>query len=301
MPRICYVEKKFQEKSKVLLGLAIQIIEEYEADGYTLTLRQLYYQFVARDYLPNSQRAYTRLGDVISNGRLAGIIDWDAIEDRTRWLRSNPSWDSPEAIVQSCADQFNFDMWQNQEWRPEVWIEKDALIGAIERVCKELEVPHFSCRGYTSQSELWRAGRRLRQWRKGGQRPIVLHLGDHDPSGVDMTRDVRDRLELFSEGDVPVKRLALNMPQVEQYEPPPNPAKFTDSRAEGYVAKYGDQSWELDALDPKTLSRLITEAVEEVRNDDAWDTMVERRDEARRDLQAVSDRWDDVEEFVRED
>lgn len=298
MPRIQYVEKRFTDPSKVLLGLAIQIIEEYAEDGYTLTLRQLYYQFVARDYLPNSQRAYKRLGDVISNGRLAGVIDWDAIEDRTRWLRKPSSWDSPEEIVEICADTFNLDMWMNQKVRPEVWIEKDALIGAIERVCNGLDVPHFSCRGYSSQSELWRAGRRMRKWRKAGQQPLVLHLGDHDPSGIDMTRDTLERLELFSEGRVHVVRLALNMDQVEEHEPPPNPAKLTDSRAKGYIAEHGSSSWELDALDPKTLSGLIEDAVLKVRDETKWDKMVGRRDDARATLQAVSDQWAEVRDFV---
>lgn len=301
MPRIRYVRKRFKDDSKIIIGLAIQIIDEYRAKGFTLTLRQLYYQFVARDYIENSQRAYKRLGDTISNARLAGLIDWDAIEDRTRWLRQNPSWESPEEIVQSCAEQFNLDMWQNQGFRPEVWIEKDALIGAIERVCKRLEVPHFSCRGYTSQSELWRAGRRMKRHRENGQEPMVIHLGDHDPSGIDMTRDVLDRVELFSEGSVRVTRIALNMEQVETYNPPPNPAKLTDSRAKDYIAKHGTSSWELDALSPDTLSMLITDAVEEVRDDDAWETMLRRRDEARRNLQAVADRWEDVESFVSDD
>ncbi len=298
MPRLCYIEKNLRAPSLALIAQANEIVDEYAAEGFSLTLRQLYYQFVARGLIANNDRSYKRLGSVISDGRCAGLIDWDAIEDRTRWLRKNPSWSSPEEIVRSCAEQFNLDMWKNQTHRPEVWIEKDALVGAIEGVCNELEVPHFSCRGYASQSELWRAGRRLRRWDHLGQQPIVIHLGDHDPSGMDMTRDVLDRVSLFAETDVPVIRIALNMPQVEEFNPPPNPAKLTDSRAEGYIAEFGDSSWELDALDPKTLSRLITEAVTKVRDDDAWDEMIERRDAARATLQAVADEWDGVKEFV---
>ena len=300
MPRLCYIEKNLRAPSLALIAQANEIVEEYAADGFTLTLRQLYYQFVARGLIANNDRSYKRLGSVISDGRCAGLIDWDAIEDRTRWLRKNAAWESPEEIVEICARTFNFDMWENQTHRPEVWIEKDALVGAIEGVCNSLEVPHFSCRGYASQSELWRAGRRLRGWNLAGQQPVVIHLGDHDPSGMDMTRDVTDRLSLFAETTVPVVRIALNMPQVEEFNPPPNPAKLTDSRAERYIAEFGDSSWELDALDPKTLSRLITAAVESVRDDEKWAEMIEKRDDARATLQSVSDKWAEVEDFVSE-
>jgi len=300
MPRLCYIEKNLRADSLTIIAQANEIVDEYAAQGFTLTLRQLYYQFVARGLIANHDRSYKRIGKIISDGRVAGLIDWDAIEDRTRWLRKNPAWDSPEEIVSSCAAQFNFDMWENQTHRPEVWIEKDALIGAIEGVCSELEVPHFSCRGYASQSELWRAGRRLRGWNRAGQQPIIIHLGDHDPSGMDMTRDVLDRVSLFAETDVPVIRIALNMQQVEEFDPPANPAKLTDARAAGYIEEFGDESWELDALDPKTLSRLITTAVEKVRDDEAWEEMIEKRDDARATLRAVSDKWAEVEEFVGE-
>lgn len=81
------------------------------------------------------------------------------------------------------------------------------------------------------------------------ERRVILHLGDHDPSGIDMTRDISDRLELFG-ADVEVKRIALNWDQIDEFTPPPNPAKLSDSRAGAYIAEYGDESWELDALEP---------------------------------------------------
>lgn len=183
MPFICYKDKRFNSEHASIIQAANEIIEEYQDAGYSLTLRQLYYQFVSRDLIPNTQRDYKRLGKIISDARLAGLIDWDAIEDRTRNVRTPTHWESPEDIVRSCAAQFNFDCWGNQEFRPEVWIEKDALLGVIEPVCRRLEVPFFSCRGYTSQSELWSAGRRVQRWVQAGQTPVIIHLGDHRPFG----------------------------------------------------------------------------------------------------------------------
>jgi hypothetical protein len=262
-----FIEKNFADASRLVIIQANEIIDAYRAQGYVLTLRQLYYQFVARDLIANTQQSYKRLGSIVNDARLAGLIDWDAIEDRTRNLEQNAHWSSPADGIQALRNQYRIDMWSNQERRVEVWIEKEALIGVIEPVCKELDVAYFACRGYVSQSEQWRAYRR----HQGQQDTVILHLGDHDPSGIDMTRDNQDRLTLMGgHGPSEVVRIALNMDQVEEFNPPPNPAKTTDSRFEGYVVQYGEESWELDALEPQFMDRLIREHVSEYRDDDLW-------------------------------
>lgn len=293
MPLICYTPKRFSAESREIINQANDIIAEYSAQGYDLTLRQLYYQFVSRDLLSNTQQEYKRLGGIINDARLAGLIDWDHITDRTRNLHSLATWDSPSAIVRACATQFRNDLWASQNHRPEVWIEKEALAGVFERICDELRVPFFACRGYTSQSEMWSAGQRLGGYAQGGQTPIIFHFGDHDPSGIDMTRDIDDRLRLFT-GGLEVNRLALNMDQVEQFSPPPNPAKITDSRATVYIRRFGDESWELDALDPNTLAGLVRDAVSSIRDDEAWDAALEKENESKRQLSAVASNWQKI-------
>lgn len=196
--------------------------------------------FVSRDWFPenwkdpktgstNNEKSYDKLGNLISDGRMAGLVDWEAIVDRTRFIRKNSHWTSPEAIVQSCAEQFEIDKWENQEVYVEVFIEKDALIGVIENVCQENDVPYLACRGYASMSEIWRAGhKRLKPKIDNGKKVIVLYLGDHDPSGIDMGNDVRNRLMTFtgaSASQLEVRRIALTMDQIEEYAPPPNPTK----------------------------------------------------------------------------
>ncbi len=267
--KIAYIQKRFNIKSRVMIQDANKIIEEYLAQGYELTLRQLYYQFVSRDLIPNTMRDYKNLGSIINDARLAGLISWTAIVDRTRNLVSNSHWEGPADIIEACANQFQIDKWADQENRVEVWVEKDALIGVIERACRGLDVSFFSCRGYTSQSELWAAGRRLADYKKRGQTPVIIHLGDHDPSGKDMTRDIGDRLAMFM-GGCEVNRIALNMNQIQKYNPPPNPAKLTDSRANAYVKEFGGESWELDALDPKVLHQLIEKTVLKYRDEKKW-------------------------------
>ena len=290
MSRHVYTPTKFGPEALARIDMANEIIEEYQAQGYVLTLRQLYYQFVARDILPNTERSYKNLVVLISKGRLSGLIDWKAIEDRTRNLESLSHWDSPHEIIEAVAEQYHRDLWEGQRVRPEVWIEKEALVGVIAGVCRELDVPYFACRGYVSQSEQWRAGRRARAHRiSQGQRMIVLHLGDHDPSGVDMTRDNRDRLTLFGESRVKVKRLALNMDQIEEHDPPPNPAKVTDSRAAGYIDEYGTNSWELDALEPSMIEQLIRDAIAGLVDEERMAEAIEAQEEDRARLREIAD------------
>ncbi len=295
-----YIEKNFRKSTLEIITQANGIIAEYQRMGFSLTLRQLYYQFVARAIIPNKQTEYKRLGEIINDGRLAGMIDWNAIEDRTRNVRQIGMWSSPQSILDAVSSQYREDPWESQLYVPEVWIEKDALVGVIEPICNRMRVPFFACRGYTSQSEQYRAGKRFGSAILSGKRPIVLHLGDHDPSGLDMTRDNGDRLRMFARYGVAVRRLALNMDQVEEYNPPPNPAKETDSRFEEYRAEHGDESWELDALDPPVIEQLIQDALDEIIDQDAWEEVMSNEEANKADLEAVASRWSEVSEFLRD-
>jgi hypothetical protein len=289
---------RFHAKTTALINQANKIIAEYQVRGFILTLRQLFYQFVSRALLANKQSEYKRLGTVIKNGRRAGLIDWESIEDRTRSMRFRPWWDNPAGIVSGAAEQYREDLWRDQDFRPEVWIEKDALLGVIEGICDEFRVPYFACRGNNSESEIYKAGKRFEAQLARGVTPIVLHLGDHDPNGLDMTRDNRDRLAMFARRGVEVRRLALNMDQIERYRPPPNFAKETDSRFKAYAKKFGPDSWELDALDPTVIADLIRTAIEGMLDGAAWDAA--KADEAanRSLLESASDKWASVEKFL---
>jgi len=308
MPKTCYVAKKLRDSTLIVTQQAEEILEEYRQRGFTLTLRQLYYQFVARGLLENTERNYKRLGDIVNKARLAGLIDWNMLVDRTRSVRSLAHWGSVAQIVRSCADQYRVDMWENQPNYVEVWIEKDALVGVISDVCSDLDVPFLSCRGYTSQSEMWQAGQRIADeicYR--GKNAVILHFGDHDPSGIDMSRDIEDRLRLFIDHRVneyisgqshagpllDFRRLALTWDQIEEYTPPPNPAKESDSRHAAYVKLYGHESWELDALPPEKLIELIRDEVQSFVNDDIWEDDKGRERDGRARLGTLADNEED--------
>lgn len=293
MPKIVYRDKKIGRDRLATIAQANEILGEYARMGYDLTLRQLYYQFVARDLIPNSLQSYKRLGDIIDDGRMCGLIDWNQIEYRTRNLARLGRWDDARHILRGCAHAFHLDRWATQDVRVEVWCEKEALIGIFERICNIYDVPHFACRGYVSQSEMWRAAQRIKGYIREGKYAVILHFGDHDPSGIDMTRDITERLLTFG-CPAQVERMALNMDQVEQYEPPPNPAKQTDSRFEGYVTAFGDESWELDALRPDVLNELVRSKIDELRDLDAWKATIEDEIEVKAELSTLVDKWDEV-------
>lgn len=282
-----YESSRFRPETLNLIDQANEIIDSYEAQGYSLTLRQLYYQFVARDLLTNTQASYNRLGEIVNRGRLAGLISWTAIEDRGRNLKGLQTYIHPNQALKAVHASYRRDLWADQPWRPEVWVEKQALEGVIAGICNKLRVDFFACKGYNSQSEQWRAGQRFADYVRKGQRPIVFHLGDHDPSGLDMTRDNRDRLTLFAGVPIMVVRLALNMDQIEELNPPPNPAKDSDSRFSDYREEHGDSSWELDALDPKYIEGLIDENVRSIRDDATWDQSLLREVEEKEQIAAA--------------
>ena len=280
MPCIQYQKTNIQRRGLLLIYKINDIITEYEKSGYSLTLRQIYYQLVSRDLIENTEKSYKNIGNLVNNGRLAGLIDWNALEDRTRKHRALPHWETPSEIVQGAARQYRRDLWEGQDRYCEIWVEKDALIGIVEQAADRLDCPCFSCRGYTSQSAMWAAAMRFRRKTDEGRECVIIHLGDHDPSGIDMTRDIKDRLTLFG-ASVDVQRIALNLPQIKKYKPPPNPAKETDTRAAGYITKYGSHSWELDSLKPEILDALITDAIKSNLDQNLYTQAMEKQEQER--------------------
>lgn len=300
MPRVCYVSKSFHPRRASVIADANTIIDEYAKQGYILTLRQLYYQFVARGLIENTKREYDNLGSTINDARLAGLIDWEAIEDRTRKLQTRSKWDDPADAIESIAKQYHIDLWEGQDVYVQVWVEKEALAGVIQRASEPYDVSWYCTRGYNSQSEAWRAAMNFKWHYHHGRRGKVIHLGDHDPSGIDMTRDIQERFYQFGVYGVDVIRVALNMDQVEEYNPPPFFAKVSDTRYDGYVEKYGEESWELDALEPSVLGELISNTVDGFINMNLWNERQEQEEKEREQLTRVASNWDDVLQHVNE-
>ena len=285
MTKRIYIEKRFNTASSETITLVNSILAEYDAQGYDVSMRQLYYQLVRRNSIKNDKNSYKRLSDLVNNARLAGLVDWDIFTDRERPTIQNSHWTSPAQILRDAARSFKIDKWQEQEFYIEVMIEKRALEGILIPVCKELDIAFTANKGYSSATSLYECGQRLAGTNK---RIRILHLGDHDPSGIDMTRDLEERLSMFAEREVIIKRLALNFDQVEEMHLPPNATKESDTRSAEYN-KHFSASWELDAVEPATLADLVRKAVQKYRDEALWQKADLSEKQMKAELQELAD------------
>jgi hypothetical protein len=275
----------FRADSLTKIDLANEIINSY--DGLKLTLRQLYYQFVTRNAIPNRENSYKALGNLISDARLAGLLDWDAIEDRVRVPRIPSEFDNIQDLVEAALRSYRLPRWKDQKWYVELWCEKDAISNILAPMAEKYHVVRMVNRGYSSQSAMYDTAQRF-LGQDDVKRKCLLYLGDHDASGEDMVRDIRERLDMFGVA-LTVNKIALTFKQVNQYNLVPNPAKLTDTRSKAYIEKFGNESWELDALPPDVLHQLIEKAILELLDVKAMKEIIQKEEEDKEILTRVVD------------
>lgn len=275
---------KFKKASLKIIEQANEIIERYQADEIQLTLRQLYYQFVSHvEGFENSDRSYKNLGWLISEARLCGLIDWSAIDDLGR-VPALPSWDTDLGTflsqMRDMGSAYALDRWAGQDYYIELHVEKQAAQSVLKPVAETFGIGFSMNRGYSSQTAFYDAGKRFIAAAEDGKECICLYAGDHDPSGEDMVRDFEDRMQLFG-APVEMRKIAITMPQIKQFKCPPNPAKITDSRAKAYIERHGNQSWELDALDPKELRKVFEKEIKSLIDTKAMQAVLAREQRER--------------------
>ncbi len=263
------------------LSEIVDIIDEYLAAGYKMTLRQLYYQLVSRGIIANAQAEYKKLGTLLVKGRMAGYVDWAAIEDRVREPKHKYWVNGVHHALLDTVRQYRLDRQKGQDTYIEVWCEKDALSQVLKRVTEHYHVRLMVNRGYSSCTAMHDAAVRIaaaaKKTEQNQENSLIIYIGDHDPSGLDMIRDIRMRLQEFWQYPE-VRHIALTTEQVNHYKPPPNPAKITDPRAKWYMEEYGELSWEVDALDPKILDTLLREEIERAIDLDLFEKVCEQEE-----------------------
>jgi hypothetical protein len=256
----------FRAESLARIDQCNKIIADYQSQGLRLTLRQLYYQLITINAFPNIERSYKNLSTLVTDARMAGMMDWDAIEDRARQPNIPQDFKNLEELVDAALASYRLPRWKGQDHYVELWVEKQALAGVLAPIAREYHITLMVNKGYSSASAMYESANRfIENYEEEAtsayeygitKRMVLLYLGDMDPSGEDMVRDVRERLRTF-EAVLTVKKIALTMPQILKYKPPPNPAKVTDPRAAAYIREHGNYSWEVDALPPNILAKLI--------------------------------------------
>ncbi len=246
------------EKRRLMLVAAIDFLEE----NHPATVRQVYYQLVAKQVIPNNRNQYQAVINLLRDTRLDGTIPWEWIEDRTRRSRPVQMFDDLYDFLAAVRRSYRRDVWVDQPTYVEVWLEKDALSGIFEDVLRPYGVTLNVGRGYDGWDSIHNAAERYREACAFGQNVTILYFGDFDPSGNDMVRSLRERLETLGvpQDLVEIKKCALTFEDIAHYQLPPDFAKKTDSRSKKFIAENGDVSVELDALTPAIIrQRLIAE------------------------------------------
>jgi len=286
-----FTTKKFSPDSMKLIEWANHELEVYSKEGYRVSLRQLYYRGVSQNLYQNTIESYTKLGRLVSEARLAGYLDWDHVEDRGRRPVTPKLWESPHHIIRAATETFKIDKWETQKNHVIVMVEKQAMEGIFIPVCEEFDVEFHTNKGYSSSSALYEAGKAIQEKVAIHKKDVtVIYAGDHDPSGVEMSQDILERLQLFSQCDITVMRVALNMAQVKRYNPPPQFSKEKDSRTPAYIERFGtDECWELDALSPSVLAGVVRAAITSLIDPVAWAKAKAKEDAMKDQLQDIVD------------
>ncbi len=266
-----------------LTGQIIEIVEYYESIDIKLTNRQLYYQLVGKDLIPNYMEVYKRICVFLTDMRYCGLIDWNSIEDLARVPKRPSQWESISDLIKSATQQYRLPRWNGQQYYLEMYCEKEAGVNVLSTVARKYHIHFGYNKGYSSAAAMYGLSKRIQEQIHDGKEVKILYFGDHDASGLDMIRDITDRTEEFlTEGDnytdpdfeiVPV---SLTMDQIKLYNPPANPAKMTDPRAKWYIERFGKVSWELDAIDALELRTIAEKSILEYIDMDEFNSWIKR-------------------------
>lgn len=247
----CFITKRFNGSSKSVLEFISKALDKNSAEGYSVTLRQMFYLAVNANVMENEEREYKRLCSIVSDARLAGLIDWESFPDMMRQTRIVETFSNTASFLNTIDEQYYEDLWKYQKNHVEVWVEKDGLIGTLERTCKLYRVPLFVSRGFSSHHSMYEASLRLRNKIKKGKQVILLQVGDFDRNGLLMSEDSIKRIRMFAKSDaIDSVRVCLNEDQIRYYNVPKDPR--STSR---------EDRWEVDAIDPASLNRLVMSSI----------------------------------------
>jgi len=292
----------FRSANREFARSLLEIIGDLR-EYWPLTVRQVYYQAVARLLVSNNLSEYQRTSKVLTKLRRGGLLRWDAIEDRTRRTVDKRGISDVRAFAAEQMETFMDWRYyhrcfvQDQEFYVEVATEKDALSSILEKAiwiyCTRLNV----VRGQVSATMVKAMADRFTAATRQGQTPILLYLGDLDPSGVAIPKALERNLWEHHGVDVEVNRIGLNPDQVERYGLPQSldAAKKTDPNYQSWLDEYGDQApTELDALHPGDIERVTVAALQCTY--DVGDMLMQERIEAkeRELIQGVRLRVEDV-------
>jgi hypothetical protein len=251
-----------------------------------VTVRQVFYRLVTEGLIRKSESEYKQVVvRLLGELRLDGTIPFSCIADNTRWVRRPPTWSGIDQILASAAESYRRSLWDSQDSYVELWLEKEALAGVLVEVTGWWQVPLMVTRGYPSLSYLHVAAEVI----SAEERPaFIYYFGDHDPSGLDISRTTEARLREFAPGaEIHFERVAVTREQIEAWDLPSRPTKKRDTRSRGFRG----ESTELDAIAPSELRRLADDCISWHVDQEELARLKETEQEERETLQVIASGW----------
>lgn len=239
----------------------------YQPANITPTVRQLFYALAVEEYVPKSEKGYSKVQRVLADARERGEYPWEGIHDSLRKVQRTSAWPCLADFFTTVRKAYKRDYWQDQPRQVEVWVEKDTIHGTVEPLTRQFQVPLLVARGYLSVSAKNEASQRL-----ADKARTLIYIGDHDPSGVNMLEQaaewIRDR---SADGvDLEIERIAITDEDHANPDLPHLPINTNDSRAMDYLARFGAGVVEVEALSPVDLQQRLRAALERHIEPDAW-------------------------------
>ena len=192
-------------------------------------------------------------------------------------MRKPTTYTSLSHMLQLTKDTYRRALWTGQPAYVEIWCEKDALTGVLIEETNPWDVPLMVTRGYPSVSFLYEAAQAI----AAQEKPTNLYyLGDWDPSGLDIPRQVERRLREYApDVELSFERIAVTEDQITTFDLPTRPTKRSDSRAKGF----NSVSVEVDAIPPATLRGMVNTVITQHVDEDVLDVVL-AAEESERDI-----------------
>ncbi len=252
---------------------------------HPMSVRQVFYQLTTQGVIEKTESEYKQtVIRLLGEMRLNDELPFSWIADNSRWMRKPRTYSSLRSMLDITASAYRRALWTDQEDYVEIWLEKEALSGVIYSETDHWDVPLMVTRGYPSLTFLHEAAEAI----AAEERPVyIYYLGDWDPSGLDIARNVQERLEEFApDAEINFERIAVTPEQVERWSLPTRPTKQTDTRSK----RFGGASVELDAIPPDKLRQLVSDHIEQhVDGDALYKTKVAEASERK-----LLDNWEDL-------
>lgn len=284
------------KRSARLIDRAVSILEA----EHPMTIRQLFYRLVsavdAIENIENSRANYQLVSRLMTKARDDGRCDFDWIVDRSRPEYSPTVFTDAAEYARTIKRIYRKDYWKTQPRYVELWVEKDAIIGAIQNVTDELGIMVHVGRGFLSTTKAHEIAEHFKSIRYSEPDKIieVFYLGDHDPEGRVIERDLKKRIRGYMTSGFGLTRLAIHKADIKKFHLPPQKIKDSSANAAKFRKKHGEQTVELDALPPTELRKRIRDAVEQCINRELWDRAVGVEDAELASIQSFADTWSEM-------